>query len=167
MRKRNGCRGVTLIELCFGVAVVATLATLAVPGFRSALRNSAVRGALFELSSALHATRASSIIEGRTGVFCLSDGIGNCLPGKDSSNAWKAWLDIGGQPRALAAQTLSPGLVLRATRPRLSFWPDARAASPVTLTICDTQQVARPRSIIISQTGRIRLADADAADCRA
>jgi Tfp pilus assembly protein FimT len=165
MRNRKGCRGVTLIELCFGVAVVATLATLAAPGFRSALRDSAVRSALFELNSALHATRASSIVEARTGVLCLSDGIGNCLPGMDSSNAWTAYLDVEGRPRPLAGQALAPGLVIHATRPRLTFWPDARAATPVTLTICDSQGIARPRAIVLSQTGRIRLAEASAADC--
>ena len=38
MRKRNGSRGVTLIELCFGLAIVAILAGLAVPSMRGALR---------------------------------------------------------------------------------------------------------------------------------
>ncbi len=157
----------TLIELCFGVAVIAVLATLAVPGFRLALRAAAVRSALFELSAALHATRANSIVEARRGVLCLSDALGNCLAGMDSSNAWSAWLDVNGRAQPLAGHTLPAGLVLRATRPRLDFWPDSRAASPGTLTICDTQGVARPRAIVLSQTGRIRLAEASDADCRA
>ena len=43
MRMRKGSRGVTLIELCVGLAIVATLAGLAVPGFRASLRAAAVR----------------------------------------------------------------------------------------------------------------------------
>lgn len=167
MRKRNGSRGVTLVELCFGIAVVAVLATLAVPGFRVALRTVAVRSALFELAAGLQATRAGSIVEARKGVLCLSDALGNCLPGMDSSNAWSAYLDVDGRPSPLAGGALPAGLVLHATRPRLDFWPDARAASPGTLTICDTQGIARPRAVVLSQTGRIRITAAADADCGA
>jgi type IV fimbrial biogenesis protein FimT len=166
MHDRKKLRGHTLVELCFCVVVLAILATLAVPGFRSALRNSAVRSALFELNSGLHATRNSSIVEARPGVLCLSDALGNCLPGLDSSNAWSAYLDVEGRLQPLAGNALPEGLFLRATRPRLSFWPDARAASPATLTICDAQGVARPRSVVLSQAGRIRITDASDADCR-
>jgi Tfp pilus assembly protein FimT len=87
MHKRNGSPGVTLIELCFSVALIAVLATLAVPSFQSALRAAAIRSALFELVAGLQQTRADSILEARPGVLCLSDGPGNCLAGMDSSNA--------------------------------------------------------------------------------
>jgi len=167
MCKRNGLCGHTLIELCFCIALLAALATLAVPSFRIALRNSAVRSALFELNSGLNATRASSIVEARPGVLCLSDAAGNCLPGKDSSNTWAAYLEIDGRPRPLAGNTLPEGLFLRATRPRLQFWPDSRAASTGTLTICDAQGVARPRALVLSQAGRVRIAAASPADCAA
>jgi Tfp pilus assembly protein FimT len=129
------------------------------------VREAAVRNAIFELGSALHATRASSILEGRGGVFCLSDALGNCLPGKDSSNAWTAYLDVEGRAQSVAGQTLPAGLLLQASRPRLTFWPDARAASPGTLTICDSRRIARPRAIVLSQTGRIRAGVAHESDC--
>jgi len=167
MRNRNGLLGHTLIELCFCVAMFAGLATLAVPAFRIAQRNSAVRSAIFELNSALKATRASSIVEARPGVLCLSDAAGNCLPGKESSNAWSAYLEIDGHPRTLAGNALPEGLFLHATRPRLQFWPDSRAASTGTLTICDAQGVAQPRALVLSQAGRVRMTEADPADCHA
>jgi len=165
--ERNGSRGVTLVELCFAATVIAVLAAVSTPVFRSALRAAAMRSAVFEASAGLNLTRASSIVEARRGVFCLSDVDGNCLAGMDSSNAWSAWLEVDGLPRQLARQALPAGLVLRATRARLDFWPDARAASPGTLTICDTQGVARPRALVLSQTGRVRIADASDTDCRA
>ena len=62
---------------------------------------------------------------------------------------------------------LPAGVVLRLSRPRLEFWPDAMAASTNTLTICDGQGIAPPRAIVISQTGRVRLADAAAGSCDA
>src|SRR3954469_13565875 len=73
MKIRHGSHGVTLIELCFGLAVMAILAGLAVPGLRSAVRNAAMRGAVLELLSGLQQARTSSIAQSRPGVFCLSD----------------------------------------------------------------------------------------------
>ena len=167
MRNWKGSRGVTLVELCLAATVIAVLAAVATPVFRSALRTAAMRSAVFELSAGLNLVRASSIVEARQGVLCLGETAGICLPGLDSSNAWSAWLEVDGRPRPLAGQALPTGLVLRATRPRLDFWPDARAASPGTLTICDTQGIARPRALVISQAGRIRIGEANDADCRA
>jgi hypothetical protein len=54
---------------------------------------------------------------------------------------------------------------LRATRSPLRFWPHAHAASTGTLTICDIQAIAAPRAIVISQSGRARLAPAPAEAC--
>jgi Tfp pilus assembly protein FimT len=167
MRKWNGSRGVTLLELCFGIAVVAILATLAMPGLRSAARAAAVRSATFELAAAMQQTRASSIVQARIGVLCLSDALGNCLTGVESSEAWSAFLEVNGRPQPIAGQVLPAGVLLRATRARLNFWPDARAASTGTFTICDAQGLARPRALVLSQGGRVRQAAADARDCSA
>jgi Tfp pilus assembly protein FimT len=166
MRKRNGSRGVTLIELCFGLAVVATLTGLAAPQFRTQMRANAVRVAAFELLAGLQQARAASIIEGRTGVLCLGDAAGNCLPDGVDAGAWWAFLEVGGRPAALAGQSLPPGVVLRSSRARLTFWPDSLAASTGTLTICDSQRVARPRAIIVSQGGRARVASPADAVCQ-
>src|SRR5690349_13997010 len=59
METRQGSHGVTLIELCFGLAVVAILAGLAVPTLRPALRNAAMRGAVLELLAGLQQARTS------------------------------------------------------------------------------------------------------------
>src|SRR5262245_19363171 len=73
MRNRNGSRGVTLVELCFGLAIVAILTSLAAPSMRTALRASAVRSSTLELLAGVQQTRASSIVEGRPGTLCLAD----------------------------------------------------------------------------------------------
>jgi type IV fimbrial biogenesis protein FimT len=167
MCKRKGSRGVTLFELCLSMALVAVLASLAVPGFRVSLRTAALRSAVLELAAGLQQTRANSIVRARPGALCLSDATGKCLAGMDSSDAWSAFLDVNGHAEPIAGQVLPAGLVIRATRPRLNFWPDARATSTGTLTVCDTQGLAPPRAIVLSQGGRVRLAAASASDCRA
>lgn len=167
MRNRQGSLGVTLIELCFGVAVVAILAGIAVPSMRTALRNAAIRSATLELLAGLQQARAGSITEARPGVLCLSDPQGRCVTGNGPASAWSAFLEGRGETTPLASAVLPRGLELRATRPRLGFWPDSLAASTATLTICDRSGAARPRAVVLSQTGRVRVVDAPAQACGA
>jgi type IV fimbrial biogenesis protein FimT len=156
MRKRMN-RGVTLMELCFGLALVAVVAGLAAPGFRSSLRAAAVRAGTYELLTGLHQTRATSIVESQPGTLCPSDADGNCLPSATPAGFWRASLDV---------HPLPAGIVVRASRSPLRFWPDALSASTGTLTICDVRGLAPPRAIVISQTGRARVASAVESACR-
>ena len=138
----------------------AILAALAVPSLRAALRcrrrpqrHASNCGGPAADARQFHRRRPP-------GVLCLSDAAGQ-LPARDGSGD-----GVDRLPRGRTAH-LSPrrrsvlpaGIVLRATRNRLDFWPDALAASTSTLTICDTQGIAPPRAIVISQAGRVRLAD--------
>jgi type IV fimbrial biogenesis protein FimT len=156
MRKRMN-RGVTLLELCFGLGLVAVVAGLAAPGFRSSLRAAAVRAGTYELLTGLHQTRANSIVESQPGTLCPSDADGNCLPSATAAAFWRASLDV---------HPLPAGIVVRASRSPLRFWPDALSASTGTLTICDLRGLAPPRAIVISQTGRARVASAMESACR-
>jgi Tfp pilus assembly protein FimT len=150
-------RGVTLLELCFGLGLMALVAGLAAPGFRATLRVTAVRAATFELMAGLQQTRANSIVESRPGSFCPGDASG-CLPASVPGTSWRAQLD--GSPDAAIVRLLPRGVRVLATRSPIRFWPTAHAASAGTLTICDTQGIAPPRAIVVSATGRARLADA-------
>lgn len=163
MEKRHGSPGVTLIELCFVLAVVGILVGVAVPGMRTALRNAAVRSATFELLAGLQQARARAIVESKPAIVCLSDTAGRCLGG-GLATAWTAFVE-GREAAPLAGGPLPRGLELRATRTRLAFSPDAVGASTGTLTICDRAGLARPRSLVLSQTGRIRQAESSAAAC--
>ena len=160
-------RGLTLLELCVALALVALLACLAAPTFLAASRNAAVRSAFFDLAAGLQLARASAIIQAQRGTLCLSSSAeGTCLS-DGGTNAWTAFLVVDGQSRPLASRTLPAGIVLQATRNRIDFWPDSRAASTGTLTICDTRGIARPRALVVSQLGRIRVAEGTVTGCRA
>jgi Tfp pilus assembly protein FimT len=164
MSRRNGSRGVTLIELCFGLAVVAVLAGLSAPGFRASLRSAAVRTATFELLIGLQQVRAQSIVESRRTQLCPSDASGGCLAAGLPAAAWSG--SVEGSPAAFDPHPLPAGIQVRATRSPLHFWPDSLAASTGTLTICDAQGIAAPRAIVLSQSGRARLRAALPAECR-
>ena len=164
MRNRKGRRGVTLVELCFGLAIVAVLVGMAAPGFRSSLRAAAVRTATFELLAGLQQTRASAILQARPADLCPCDVAGNCLASNASSAYWRT--SVPGTVQAPPDHHALPaGVVVRASRSPLRFWPDAQSASTGTLTICDTQGIAAPRAIVLNLSGRPRLASATAGKC--
>jgi Tfp pilus assembly protein FimT len=150
--------GISLLELLVGLAIVAVLTGMATPGFLASLRAAAVRTAAYELMAGLQQARADSILESRPGVLCPSDGA-DCLGANVPARAWMSFLEVSGRPVELRRHILPAGVVVRASRAPLRFWPAALAASPTTLTICDERRVARARAIVISQSGRARFAE--------
>ena len=166
MSGRKGCRGVTLIELCFGLGLVAVLVGMAAPGFRLCLRAAAVRSATFDLLAGVQLARGSSILEARPLELCPSDQAGHCLAAGVPTPYWRTSLDADSGGAAGASHALPAGVVVRATRSPLRFSPDALGASTGTLTICDERGVASPRAIVLSQSGRARLANASAEACQ-
>lgn len=162
--------GITLVELAVSLGLLALLAGLAAPGFRASLRAAAVRSASFELLAGLQQARASSILESRPGLLCPADSAGVCLAAGVPAASWRSYLetDPGDADRqALGGQNLPRGVVVRATRSPIRFWPVAFAASTGTLTICDLRNEAPPRAIVISQSGRARMADGSPEACLA
>lgn len=167
MKTRNGRRGFTLVELCFGLVIVGILAGLAIPSLRASLAAGAIRSASFELAAGVHQARSSAIVQDRPAVLCASDVAGRCVPAGQRATGWRSFIEGEDGETPLASRALPRGVVLLATRPRLTFWPQSAAASTVTLTICDSRGLARPRAIVISQSGRARQAEGDAGRCRA
>jgi len=158
--------GVTLIELLFAMAVVAILAGLAAPGFQQSLRSTAVRVGTYELLAGLQQTRGSSILESQPGLLCPSDPAGNCLPPATWSAWWRRSTEPAiGAPR-IETRALPEGVVARASRSPIRFWPSALNATNTTLTICDSRRVASPRAIVVSVSGRARVALAAESACR-
>lgn len=157
--------GVTLIEMLFGLAIVAILAGMAAPGLRQSLRASAIRAATYELLAGLQQTRGTSILEARPGMLCPSDAAGNCLPAATAGAFWRWSTEPPGRPSEVWARALPDGVVARASRSPIRFSPDAISASNATLTICDLQGVAPPRAIVVSVSGRARLSAATEAAC--
>jgi type IV fimbrial biogenesis protein FimT len=166
MSIKNRCRGVTLIELCLGLAIVAVIAGMAAPGFRSALRAAAVRSATFELLAGLQRTRGNAILESQPLDLCPSDSAGICVDAGVSTPYWRAAVESDSGNQAVTSHSLPAGVVVRSSRSPLRFSPDALGASTGTLTICDVQGVAPPRAIVLSLSGRARLAPAPSEACK-
>jgi type IV fimbrial biogenesis protein FimT len=157
--------GVTLIEMLFGMAIVAILAGLAAPGFHHSLRASAVRAATYELLAGLQQTRGTSIVEAAPGMLCPSDPAGNCVPAATFASYWNWSVESAGRAPRVEPFALPAGVTTRASRSPVKFWPHALGASTATLTICDLQRVAAPRAIVVNVSGRARLAAAAESAC--
>ena len=166
MRYRKGLRGLTLIELCFGLAIVSVLAGMAAPGFQASVRAAAVRSATFDLLAGLQQARGNAILESRVAKLCPSDAAGNGLSPYPSASYWLASVETDAGRRPSVGHALPAGVVVRASRSPLRFWPDALGASTGTLTICDSHGIAPPRAIVLSLSGRARLADAPVGACQ-
>ena len=162
-RSRHG--GVTLVELLFSLGLLALLAGLAAPNLHASLRAAAVRTATFELAVGLRQIRADSILESRPASLCPTDSSGNCLAAGAEGAGWRAFLEEAAGRRDLGGKSLPPGIRVRSTRSPVRFWPSSFAASAGTLTICDAQGIAAPRSLIISATGRARQDVGTLEDC--
>jgi type IV fimbrial biogenesis protein FimT len=162
--------GTTLLELLTVLAVVAVLATLAVPGFQTfALDNrraSVVNGFLHNVFLA----RSEAVKRGEVASVCPSSDGQRCDPGLDWSVGWIVFAnhDRDEPPVRDAAEELiitsrgSPGVSITSNRRAYSFRPMGQAVVNGTVVFCDARGSAHARAIIISRSGRPRVAQRDA-----
>jgi type IV fimbrial biogenesis protein FimT len=163
--------GTTLMELLATVAIVAVLATLAAPSFRTfhlnGRRTVAVNGFLHSLflarSEAIKRAQVVSVCRSRDGQSCdARDG--------DWSAGWIVFvnLDRDDPPQRDAAEELIlssggwPGGSITSNRPAYSFRPATQAVVNGTIVFCDARGSSHARAIVISHTGRPRVAHRDA-----
>ncbi len=165
--------GVTAVELAVTLAIAALLASLAVPGFASLRRSVGVSSAANELVWALHLARSSARLRGQAVTVCLSRDEKQCIATPDA--AAEGWLVFHPAGQAAATQLIAAGpplhsyhlpegVTVTASRPAVTFWPVSRAGSTSTFQLCDVENRTPGRSIVVSQTGRPRVA-VEAAKC--
>lgn len=170
-------RGFTLIELIVTVAIVAILATVAVPSFVQFRRNSQLTSVTNSLVGALTAARAEAMKRGKN-TFVVPAGSGDAATW---TSGWIVFVDIDRSQTYNSAQDFTvltqeplPGFIsvnasgtAAGSTPYLMFdssgFPRSKDASfsNSTITISRTDvsssaQTGETRRIMIFQTGRIR-----------
>jgi type IV fimbrial biogenesis protein FimT len=163
-------RGVTVLELMVVVGIAAVLATLAVPGFGSLRRAAGLSAATNELLWALHFARSAAVLNGQAVTLCLSADDASCVgPAAASARGWLVFYQASGASVAASAQPtpgnpflhsfqLPPDVSVRGSRTAVTFWPVTRASSTGTFDLCNVGGSSPGRAVVLSQTGRPRVA---------
>lgn len=173
----NG-NGFTVIELVITVALVAILATIAVPAYTTMMTNNRMVGEINDFVGGLHFARSEAIKRGLDVVVCKSADGQLCTTAGDWSQGWVIFQDTNGtrtrdgtgcpgqpcEPLISAHSAFKGGDQFIGTGNPADWVRFSRNGfsgnSFGTLTLCDSGKDAKQaRAIIISRTGRIRLGE--------
>lgn len=159
-------RGYTLYELLLTALLVATLLALAIPSFSATLARHRQRAELDTLFHAFHHARKESIMRRRVVSLCPSDDGLTCGLNADWSNGWLMFenRDRDSPPRLdpgeilLRQHRVDPALQIVANRRGFTLRATFLRATNGTLIVCDRAGRVRPRALVVSYTGRPRVA---------
>lgn len=165
--------GVTLLELMISVAILAIVSTIAVPGFSSLRHNAERTTAVNNFIHALYLARSEAIKRGAVVSLCKSgDGLTCMNRAPEWSTGWMVFVndDRDEPPERDADESILavyqgwPAGHITSNRNAYSFRPYIQAVVNGTLLFCDPRGSAQARAIIISHTGRPRVAQRDASN---
>lgn len=159
-------RGFTSLELLVTVAILAVLATLAVPSFIHVVRQSRVNATVNELHAALNYARQSAIVRNSYVVMCKSADGAHCNHGLPDWNS--GWLIFDNLDRDAAVQVGAGEPVLRVHGPNharasiisnrnsFTFRPIGTRSVNGTFRYC-SEDSKLDRALIINVMGRVRI----------
>jgi type IV fimbrial biogenesis protein FimT len=166
----RSARGLTLIELLTTIGIIAIVGTIAVPSFQTALRNAQRASAVNSFIHAIFLARSAAIRGGVVVSICKSTDGATCL---GEGSAWHGgWIVFenrdgdapplrdSGEPVLLVNQGWRNGR-MTSNRETYTFHGHQQAVVNGTIVFCDERGSAHARAIIISQTGRPRVAQRD------
>jgi len=158
--------GFTLYELLLTLTLVALLVGLGLPSFAKIAANSRIRAEIDALFHAIHVARKESIMRRSVVSICPSlDGI-TCRPGKDWSRGWIMFNNRdrdeppqidSGEP-TLQVHTVGENVRITANRRGFTLRATQKRATNGTIIVCDAAGRVNPRALVISYTGRPRVA---------
>jgi type IV fimbrial biogenesis protein FimT len=165
MRARD--RGYTLLELMLTIAVAAVVLTLGLPSFSALKARNAQRVEINALFHAVHLARKGSIMRKQVVSLCPSADGSACNPGSDWSGGFLVFensdrdeppeLDDG--EIVLYRHRASRSVKITANRRGFTLRATFLRATNGTLVICDRAARVPPKALVISYSGRPRVAE--------
>ncbi|MDX1506877.1 MAG: GspH/FimT family pseudopilin [Woeseiaceae bacterium] len=159
-------RGFSLYELLVTIAIASTVLALGVPSFGSLVARNRQSVEINALFHAVHLARKESIMRRRVVSLCpSSDGL-RCTPGRDWSAGWLMFENADrdeppqvddGEP-VLVVHRVDPAIRLTANRRGFTFRATFKRATNGTFVACDIAARAVPKALVVSYTGRPRVA---------
>jgi type IV fimbrial biogenesis protein FimT len=160
--------GHTLAELLVVLGLTASAAAFAAPTFRELGANLRRDALVEDLRAALLTARTEAVARGVPVEVCASADGRDCRPGSSWSHGWLVrprGLGTGLSPRVLSAVRNDSALAVYGNRPTVEFQPTASAATTATFAVCDARGDSAARAVIVSRTGRVRVARGTEARC--
>jgi type IV fimbrial biogenesis protein FimT len=162
---RNHC-GYTLYELLLTLVLVGILASIGLPTFSNTLARSRQAIEINALFHAIHLARKESIRRRQVMTVCASADGRTCAPTRDWSAGWILFnnADRDSPPQVDAgeavvlAHAVTDTVRIIANRRAFTLRATFRRATNGTLVVCDRQDRVVPRALIVSYTGRPRVA---------
>lgn len=164
--------GLTLVELLTTLVIVAIVGTLAVPSFNSSLRDTQRATAVNAFLHTLFFARSEALRNGHVVSVCKSPDGTTCVKSAQWHEGWMVFDNLdrdepamrdADEPILLVHQGWRLGTIT-STRTSFSFRAYHQGVVNGTVVFCDTRGSEHARAIIISHTGRPRVAQRDASN---
>lgn len=164
-------RGITLLELMVSVAVIAIASSIAVPGFSTLRHNAERTTAVNSFVHALYLARSEAIKRSAVVTLCKSADGQTCVNrAPEWSTGWIVFVNLDrddlperdAEEPVLAVYEGWDAGHITSNRSAFSFRPYTQAVVNGTVLFCDSRGSAEARAVIISHTGRPRVAQRDA-----
>jgi len=158
--------GFTLYEFLMTLALVAIIVGAGMPSFAKMNANGRLRTEVNALFHAIHLARKESIMRRSVVSICPSfDGL-TCRPGLDWSSGWIMFnnSDRDEPPRldrgepVLQVHRSGPNVRIVSNRRGFTLRATQLRATNGTIVVCDLASRVTPRALIVSYTGRPRVA---------
>jgi type IV fimbrial biogenesis protein FimT len=166
MAMRGGNGGFTLYEMIVTMMLVAILVTLALPSFAGSLARSRQTTEINALFHAFHVARKTSITRREVIALCPSEDGRTCKASNDCSAGWLVFnnADSDSPPQIdpdeiiLASHPVEDSLRITANRDVFVLRATHKRATNGTFVACDRAGRIPAKALIISYTGRPRVA---------
>ena len=173
MRTTRHMAGITLVELLTTIAIAAILGGMAAPSFANLMHDTGRTTAVNGFIHSLYLARSEAIKRGRIVSICKSTDGETCNHrAANWDDGWIVFINTDRDElpeRDPDEQILSvndgwEAGSITSNRLAYSFRPQAQRVVNGTLVFCDPRGSAHARAIIISHTGRPRIARRDASN---
>ncbi len=159
-------QGFTLFELMITVMLVAILAGIAIPSFAASIARQRQRVEIDALFHAIHLARKESIMRRKVVSLCPSLDGDACADSRDWSGGWLMFenKDRDSPPRidagepVLIRHKVGDNMIISANRKGFTLRATFLRATNGTFVFCDPQNRISPVALVVSYTGRPRVA---------